>query len=354
MSSGRVAIVGASGYTGAELIRLLLGHPRAEVVGLYARRAAGSNIDEVFPQLAGVSSMAIEEFDADAVAERADIAFCALPHGHSARAVAALRERDLLVVDLSADFRLRDVDVYDAWYASADEPTHPTPGLFAEAVYGLPERYRAELRAARLIAAPGCYPTSAILAAAPLLDARLIQPERLIVDAKSGVSGAGRAPAQAFHFPEVGEGVRAYKVGGTHRHTPEMEQELSRAAGQPLHVLFTPHLIPMSRGIFACVYGEPTDASRTAADYQMALEQAYAGEPFVTVLPPGRVPDTAHVRGSNRAQVAVSFDPRTNRVLCMAAIDNLVKGASGQAVQAMNLARGWDESLGLGLGAIFP
>lgn len=352
--SGRVAIVGASGYTGAELIRLLLGHPRAEVAGLYARRAAGSNIDEVFPQLAGVSAAPIAEFDPDAVAAAASIAFCALPHGQSARAVAALRERGLLVIDLSADFRLRDVAVYDAWYSSAEDPTHPAPALLADAVYGLPERYRAELAGAKLVAAPGCYPTSAILAAAPLLDAKLIRAERLIVDAKSGVSGAGRSPGLGSHFPEVGEGVRAYKVGGTHRHTPEIEQELSRAAGTPLHVLFTPHLVPMTRGIFTCVYAEPADPDRSAADYQTALETAYASEPFVTVLPPGRVPDTAHVRGSNRAHVAVSYDPRTLRVLCMAAIDNLVKGASGQAIQAMNLALGWDETLGLTAVGVFP
>lgn len=354
MSAAGVAIVGASGYTGAELIRLLLGHPRVEVAGLYARRAAGSKIDDVFPQLAGVTAAPVLEFDADAVAGSASIAFCALPHGQSARAVAALRERGLLVIDLSADFRLRDVAVYDQWYASAEDPTHPAAGLLGDAVYGLPERYRAELAGAKLIAAPGCYPTSAILAAAPLLDAKLIRAERLIVDAKSGVSGAGRSPGLATHFPEVGEGVRAYKVGGTHRHTPEIEQELSRAAGAALQVLFTPHLIPMTRGIFTCVYAEPVDPARAAGDYQSALEQAYAAEPFVTVLPPGRVPDTAHVRGSNRAHVAVSYDARTQRVLCMAAIDNLVKGASGQAVQAMNLALGWDETLGLTGVGVFP
>jgi N-acetyl-gamma-glutamyl-phosphate reductase len=352
--SGRVAIVGASGYTGAELIRLLLGHPRARVAGLYARRAAGSNIDEVFPHLAGVSAAPIAEFDPDAVAAAASIAFCALPHGQSARAVAALRERGLLVIDLSADFRLRDSAVYDAWYGSTEDPTHPAPGLLADAVYGLPERYRADLAGAKLIAAPGCYPTSAILAAAPLLDAKLIRPERLIVDAKSGVSGAGRSPGMGSHFPEIGEGVRAYKVGGTHRHTPEIEQELSRAAGAALQILFTPHLIPMTRGIFTCVYAEPVDPARSEPDYQAALEAAYADEPFVIVLPSGRVPDTAHVRGSNRAHVAVTYDPRTQRVLCMAAIDNLVKGASGQAIQAMNLALGWDETLGLGGVGVFP
>jgi len=349
-----VAIVGASGYTGAELIRILHGHPHARVACLFARRAAGQQIADVFPQLAGVVDLPVEAFDPDAVASRARIAFLALPHGESARAGAALIERGVLVVDLSADFRLRDPAEYARWYGSAEKPHHPAPALLDQAVYGLPERHRAAIAGARLIASPGCYPTSAILAAAPLLAAGLVRADGLIVDAKSGASGAGRTPGLATHFAEAGEGIRAYKVAGAHRHTAEIEQELSAAAGAPLTLLFTPHLVPMTRGIFTCVYAAPTDPGRAPADYHQALADAYADEPFVTVLAPGRVPDTSHVRGSNRAHVAVTYDPRSQRVLAMSAIDNLVKGASGQAVQSLNIAAGWDETAGLSMLPIFP
>src|SRR5690606_3146439 len=261
---------------------------------------------------------------------------------------AALLERGRLVVDLSADFRLRDPAVFGAWYGE-----HPHPELLDRAVYGLPELHRHALAGARLIASPGCYPTAAILALAPLLARGLVSARGLIVDAKSGVSGAGRSPSAATHFPEVGEGVRAYKVAGTHRHTPEVEQELSRVAGAPVELTFTPHLVPMSRGIFSCAYAAPTEGVRGEEELRAALAEAYAGEPFVVVLEDG-LPDTSHVRGSNRAQVAVRHDARAGRVLAMSAIDNLVKGASGQAIQAMNLAMGWPETEGLLGAAIFP
>lgn len=351
-----VAIIGASGYTGAELLRLLRAHAHLDIAGLYARRAAGSTLAEVFPQFAGTAdgARAIGGFDADAVAAAARIAFCALPHGQSARAVAALRERGLVVVDLSADFRLRDADVYAAWYGSEADPVHPSPALLADAVYGLPELHREALVGAELIAAPGCYPTSALLAAAPLLGAGLISADGLIIDSKSGASGAGRSPGQGTHLPEAGEGVRAYKVAGAHRHTVEIEQEFGLLAGADVRVTFTPHLLPMSRGILSCVYAKPSDESRTAGDYQSALETAYADEPFVTVLPSGSLPDTVHVRGSNRAHVAVAYDDRAHRVVALCAIDNLVKGAAGQAIQALNISRGWDERTGLEAGAVFP
>lgn len=352
-----VAVVGASGYTGAEALRLLAQHPEVHVVGAYARRAAGMRLAEVFPQFAGVPGLGeldIEAFDPDQVAEAADIAFVALPHGDSARAVAALYERGMLAIDLSADFRLRDPAIYARWYGSEQQPEHPEPGLIPKAVYGLPERYRERLRSARLVACPGCYPTSAILPIAPLLDARLVEPTGLIVDAKTGVSGAGRGVSAAVHFSEIGEGVRAYKIAGRHRHTPEMVQELTLAAGATASLLFTPHLLPMTRGILACVYARPTDPSRTTDDYRRALVSAYDDEPFVSVLPSGRTPDTAHVRGSNRAHVAVEFEPESGYVLAMCAIDNLVKGSSGQAVQCMNLARGWPETDGLEPGGLFP
>lgn len=352
----RVAIVGASGYTGAELCRLLLGHPRVEITTVMAKRAAGQRIDDVFPHLRGVLTLPVEAFDADAVAARAEVAFAALPHGESATVVAALRARGVTTLDLSADFRLHDAAAWATWYGSAEHPHHPAAALLAEAVYGLPERHRAALRGAGLVAVPGCYPTATILAVAPLLAAGLVSPEGIVVDAKSGASGAGRTPGLATHLPEAAEGVRAYKVGGSHRHTAEIEQELGLAAGGGAApaVLFTPHLLPMSRGILACVYAAPTDANRPAAAYRDALVAAYADEPFVDVLPAGALPDTAHVRGSNRAHVQAIYDPRTRRVLALSAIDNLVKGASGQAVQCLNVARGWPETLGLPVAPVFP
>jgi len=347
-----VAIVGASGYTGAELMRLLARHPGVEVVQVMAKRAAGQRVVDVFPHLAAVD-LAIEAFDPDAVAVRARLAFAALPHGESAPVVAALHERGVAVLDLSADFRLHDPAAWATWYGDAAH-AHPAGALVGQAVYGLPERHRAAVRGARLVAVPGCYPTAAILAASPLLAAGLIESDGLVVDAKSGASGAGRSPSQATHFADVGEGVRPYKVGGTHRHTPEIEQELAIAAGRELRVLFTPHLVPMARGILACVYARPTDASRAADAYRAALVDAYAGEPFVEVLAPGRLPDTAFVRGSNRAQVTAVFDLRSGLVLAMSAIDNLVKGAAGQAVQCMNLVLGLPETTGLDQLALFP
>ncbi len=355
-----VAIIGASGYTGAELARLLALHPDVEIAQVMARRAAGQRLGDVFPHLAGAGGrldLPIEAFDADAVAARSKVAFACLPHGEAAPIVAALVERGVTTLDLSADFRLHDAAAWASWYASADHPAHPAPGLLPRAVYGLPERHRAALRGASLVAVPGCYPTASILAIAPLLDARLVAADGLVIDAKSGASGAGRSPGQATHLPEAAEGVRAYKVAGAHRHTAEIEQELGLAAGAPLTVLFTPHLLPMSRGILSCVYAAPRDADAAAADpdrFRRALADAYAGEPFVDVLPPGRLPDTAHVRGSNRVQLTAVYDPRSRRVLAMSAIDNLVKGASGQAVQCMNLALGLRETTGLEQVALFP
>jgi N-acetyl-gamma-glutamyl-phosphate reductase len=366
-------VVGASGYTGAELIRLLIHHPRARIAGLYAGRNAGARLGDIFPQFQGVFDSEVAAFEPERVAEVAELAFTALPHGHSAHAVAALRERGVRVIDLSADFRLRDASEHAAWYGSPSDspsgspsdspsgglsgdhaPAHPALALLGQAVYGLPERYRQAIAGADLVACPGCYPTAAILAVAPLLERGLVAARGIIIDAKSGASGAGRSPALATHLPEAAEGVRAYKIAGAHRHTPEIEQELGAAAGAPVRVVFTPHLLPMSRGILSCVYAAPTDPHRDPRAYHDAVRRAYQDEPFVTVLAPGALPDTAHVRASNRAHVAIAYDARAERVLALAAIDNLVKGASGQAVQCMNIMCGWDETAGLGAAPVFP
>jgi N-acetyl-gamma-glutamyl-phosphate reductase len=348
------AIVGASGYTGAELLRLLLLHPRIEIASISAGRAAGSTIDEVFPQFRGRLSMPVTAFDAKAIAAQAQVAFTALPHAQSAPVVAALRDEGLRVIDLSADFRLHEQAVYDEWYGSPAQPSHPCAERMGEAVYGLPELHRDAIRSADLVAAPGCYPTGAILAAAPFLKAGLIETGNLVVDSKSGVSGAGRNASRAAHFPEVGEGIRAYKVAGTHRHTPEMEQEMGALAGSEVRLSFTPHLVPMSRGILSCVYGQPTDESLDVSAYQSALEDFYADEPFVCPLSQSELPDTSFVRASNRVHVAVRYDARAKRVVMLSAIDNLTKGSSGQALQCLNLMQNWSESLGLESVAAFP
>ncbi len=350
MSSGllRAAVVGASGYAGAEVVRLLLGHPRVEVTTLCAQRHAGEPLARVLPSLAGLWQGTIEAFDADAVAAAADLVFCALPHGVSAPVVASLRERGLLVVDLSADFRLRDLGVYAAWYGE-----HGAPGLIDEAVYGLVELERAALRDASLIAVPGCYPTATILALAPLLDAGLVEVEGIVVDAKSGVSGAGRSPSPGTHLPETAEGIRAYKAAGAHRHTPEIEQALSRVAGQEVRITFTPHLVPMTRGLLATCYAMAANGA-TAEACTEAARAFYDGSPSVAVLDPNSHPDTLWVRGSNRAHLAYACDERTGRVLAMSAIDNLIKGAAGQAVQCMNVRFGFPEGDGLGAPAVWP
>lgn len=345
-----VAVLGASGYTGAELLRLLLDHPHVRITALCGERSAGARIDEVFPHLSGRMDQVVEAIDHAAIAERAEVVFLALPHGHAAAQVKALRaiRGDLCIVDLSADFRLRDIAVYREWYGE-----HPCAELLPQSVYGLPELGREPIRKAQLIASPGCYPTASLLPIVPLIRAKLVRPRPIIVDAKSGVSGAGRSPSLAAHLPEAGEGIRPYKVAGGHRHTPEIEQELVRHAGEPVPVLFTPHLVPMSRGILACVYAKASDPSRPASDYLDCLRDAYRDEPFITVLA-DRLPDTAHVRGSNRAHLTVRFDARSGRVLAMSAIDNLVKGAAGQAIQCMNLARGFEETAGLAAAPFFP
>lgn len=345
----RVAVVGATGYTGAELLRLLLGHRRVEVTALAAREKLTPRASAVLPALTGLCELPIEPFDADHIADRADVAFCALPHGASIPAVRALRARGVTVLDLSADFRLRDAEVYARWYGAA----HGATELLPSAVYGLVELHREALRGAKLIAVPGCYPTASALPLIPLLRAGLVRPEGIIVHALSGVSGAGRSPSASTHLPETAEGVRNYKVGGTHRHIPEIEQTLGEVAGQAVTVTFTPTLLPMTRGILSTQYATPvTECS--AESLTACARDFFQGSASVAVLDPGINPDTLWVRGSNRAHVAYAVDARAGRVVASCAIDNLVKGAAGQAVQCLNVAVGWDEGEGLRAPAMFP
>ena len=342
----RVAIVGASGYTGAELVRLLVRHPGAEIGVLTADRKAGEPFATVFPHLAGAALpdlVALDRVDWDAV----DVVFCGLPHGTTQEVVAALPSR-LKVIDLSADFRLADEDTYARWYGHA----HRAPALQKDAVYGLSELARDAIAGARLVACPGCYPTAALLPLVPLIEAGGIVPEDIIIDAKSGVSGAGRGLTESTLFAEVGEGIHAYGVA-SHRHTPEIEQGLARAAGRPVTVGFTPHLVPMNRGILATIYVKLADGA-TADGLRAMLAERYRGEPFVRVVPEGAQPATRHVRGSNHCLIGVFADRLAGRAIIVSVLDNLVKGASGQAVQNMNLICGFAETDGLEQEPLFP
>ncbi len=342
-----VSIVGATGYAGAELLRFLTQHPGVRVRGIIGASKAGKPITEVLPSFRGVLEGDVQAFDADRVADESQVAFCALPHGASAGIVSELRDRGLVVFDLSADFRLRDADVYAEWYGE-----HRAPQRFGQATYGLVELYRESLRTADLIAVPGCYPTAAILALAPLVKAGLIDASGIVVDAKSGVTGAGRSPSAKTHLPECAEGIRAYKIGA-HRHGPEIDQELTALGPDAIRVLFTPHLVPMSRGILATAYAMAKPETTTDACIA-AAEALYADSPFVSVLDAGQSPDTLWVRGSNRAHVSYQVDARTGRVIALSAIDNLAKGTASQAVQAMNIRFGFDEATGIGGVAQWP
>jgi N-acetyl-gamma-glutamyl-phosphate reductase len=344
----RVAIAGASGYTGAELLRLLVQHPGVQVVALTADTHANQPIQTVFPSLLGFCDLVCRPLDPAQLAAEADFVFLALPHKASAQAGAALLNRGARVLDLSADFRLIDPTAYPAWYGYE----HPVPSLLAEAVYGLPEIHRAAIRQTRLTAVPGCYPTSTILALAPLVRGRLLDLESIVIDSISGVSGAGRKTELGTHFSEVNESLKAYGVA-KHRHTPEIEQELSRLADQTIRVTFTPHLAPLTRGILTTVTARLT-AKRSTADLLEAYRHFYAGEGFVRVLSEGRLPETKHVLHSNLCDIGLVADARTGRVIVVSAIDNLVKGASGQALQCLNLMAGLDEGIGLGMPGLFP
>ena len=336
----KVGIVGASGYTGQELLRLLIRHPKVEVTCATSERFDGSAIGAVFPSFRGIIDLRFSKLSVNDIVRDADFIFTALPHGTSMDVVAACINKGKRVVDLSADFRLKDPALYERWYGK-----HSCPDLLSEAVYGLTELYRAEIQKAQLVANPGCYPTGSILALAPLVEAGLIVPTGIIIDAKSGVSGAGRSPTFTNLFCEVAEGLQAYKVA-KHRHAPEMEQELSARAANPVTVVFVPHLIPINRGILSTIYARTTETISTG-QATAVYQRRYGTEPFVRLCPPGAFPSTREVRGSNYCDLGVMVDDISGQLIAISAIDNVVKGAAGQAVQNMNVMSGFAETMGL-------
>ncbi|MFC1491175.1 N-acetyl-gamma-glutamyl-phosphate reductase [Nitrospinota bacterium] len=336
----RVAVVGATGYTGFELLRLLASHGGVEISALTSETYAGKEVGEVFPALSKVTSGRFQNFE-HTVCRGADIVFCCLPHRTAMNTVPGLLEGGSRMVDLSADFRLRDPSVYEHWY----QTEHICPELIPEAVYGLPELYREKIRNTKLVANPGCYPTGAIIVLVPLLRAEMIIPSSIVIDAKSGVSGAGRKADLGLQFSEVNEGFKAYGIA-SHRHTPEIEQELSAASGREVRVSFTPHLVPMTRGILSTIYVEARSGT-SEEEGRDALAQAYGSEPFIRLMPKGEFPNVSQVAGSNFLDIGLTLDERTGRFVIVTAIDNLVKGASGAAVQNMNIMLGLAETQGL-------
>lgn len=342
----RAAVLGASGYTGADLIRLAARHPNIVLTTLIAKGHAGQPLAQVFPHLASLGLPPLVSAD-DVDWSEADVVFCGLPHGTAHSEIAKLPER-IRVIDMSADFRLRDPATYAEWYGGA----HSAPQLLKSAVYGLTERYAEQIKSTRIVACPGCYPTAVLLALIPLVKAKLIEVGDIIVDAKSGVSGAGRTLKQNILFSEAGEGLSPYGIGN-HRHVPEMEQELSAAAGEAVMINFTPHLAPMSRGELCTMYVRLAGSAK-ANDLRAALNDAYAEAPFVRIVEEGAIPATQHVRGSNYCHIGVFADRIQGRAIVVSAIDNLVKGSAGQALQNFNLMHGFEETLGLEQLPLFP
>jgi N-acetyl-gamma-glutamyl-phosphate reductase len=343
----KVAIFGAGGYTGQELLRLLTGHPEVRVVAATSRRYAGTPVSEVYPVLSGRTDLVYTNDSPETVAGSADFIFLALPHGVSMEMAPAFLQAGRKVVDLSADFRIRDVASYEAWYRP-----HTSAGLIKDAVYGLPELYRKEIKKSCLTANPGCYPTSIILGLAPVIKDAWVDPDTVIADSKSGVSGAGREPVIGSLFCEVDGGFKAYKVTG-HRHTPEIEQELGALAGRKMTVSFTPHLLPVKRGILSTIYAKLAKDA-TTGEATALYREFYRNEPFVRVCPTGQLPNISSVVGSNFCDIGVTVDKRTGRLIVVSVIDNLIKGASGQAIQNMNLMCGFPEGMGLPLVALYP
>lgn len=336
----RAGVLGATGYAGAELVRLLCSHKDVSITMLASKSYAGQKMSEVYPSLRGVCDIVLEEADAEIAAKKCDVVFTALPHGVSNEVISSLYDKGIKIIDLSGDFRYNDIKTYEKWY----KVTHSCPELLAVSVYGLCELHREEIKKARLIGNPGCYTTCSILGLAPLLKYGAIETKNIIIDAKSGVSGAGRGLGLDYHFPECDETMKAYKVA-THRHTSEIEQELSLIAGEEITLSFTPHLVPMKRGIFATEYANLKKAY-TKKELIDMYKEFYKDEKFVRIYD-SALPEINHVAGSNFVDIGLEVDERLNRVIVISNIDNLIKGAAGQAIQNMNLMFGLDESEGL-------
>lgn len=351
----KVGIIGATGYTGAELVRLLKHHPLVELVALTTQQYVGLPFAEVYPHLSGKVDLVGEELNIPALVNRCEAIFVSLPHGHALPVAQEVIRQGKKLIDLGADLRLKDPAVYAKWYRidldqSLDRAI--TAQLPAQAVYGLPELHRQEIRQAKTVANPGCYPTSALLGLAPLLKNKIIDPNRIIIDAKSGVSGAGRGLSLNTHYCEVNENIKAYSVAN-HRHTPEIEQELSLLAGGEIKVTFTPHLTPMTRGILSTIY-TPLSVNLTLPEILKLYRTFYQDEHFIRIMPPHILPGTKMVAGSNYCALGIVVDERTNQVIILSAIDNLIKGASGQAVQNMNIMFDFPETMALEEAGVYP
>jgi len=336
----RVGVVGATGYAGAELVRILSGHPDVELTIITSRQHSGEMFDSIYPSMAGSVNLACEEFAADHICEKADVIFMALPHKLPMELVPGLIKQGKKVIDLSADFRFHDAGKYEAYYQQ-----HTAKDLLEQSVYGLSEIYHGKIKNADLIGNPGCYPTSVLLPLIPILKSKLIDFNSIIADSKSGVSGAGRSVSLTTHFCEANESFKAYKVA-EHRHNPEMEEILSLESGQDVNITFVPHLVPMTRGMLTTIYADLLQGV-SSDDVKNCFSSFYSGSPFIRVCPEGKFPDTLHVRGTNYCDIGFKLDLQNNRVILISVIDNLVKGAAGQAVQNMNIMLGLDETKGL-------
>ena len=344
----KIGIIGATGYTGSELVRLLTLHPKVNITLLTSERQSGIKFKNVVPLIGDqIPDLVLQSCEVEKLIPQADFFFCALPHGTSIPVVAGLVRAGKPVVDLSADYRFQNLDTYEKWYEK-----HKEPEIVKLSVYGLAELYREKIRKARLVGNPGCYPTSALLPLIPLIKAGIIKLDSIIIDSKSGASGAGKTPDPTLIFCEVNESIKAYKVG-EHRHTPEIEEVLSDQVAKKIIVSFTPHLIPMTRGILTTIYFSPSKTV-TTEDVLEILSKQYSKEPFVKVLEKGTLPTTAQVKGTNCCYIAAKVDQRAGRVIIVSVIDNLIKGAAGAAIQNMNIMNGWEEALGLPITPLYP
>ncbi|SJZ31458.1 N-acetyl-gamma-glutamyl-phosphate reductase [Selenihalanaerobacter shriftii] len=344
----KVGVVGSTGYTGVELVRLLSRHPKVSLKLITSRSFSGKKIADIYPNLQGIVDLECEELDFTEIADRVEVVFTALPHGVSMSVVPKLLQVGVKVIDLSGDYRYQDQELYEEWYTES----HQSPDLLSEAVYGLPELNREVIKESRLIANPGCYPTSAILALTPVVNKGLIDLNSIIIDSKSGATGAGRTPSRATHFCEVSENFKAYKVA-QHRHTSEIENGVKMVANKEVVLSFTPHLVPMKRGILSTVYTQ-LKQNFTTKELRELYQDFYSSHPFVRIHKVGKLPETKYVVNSNYCDIGLKVDSRTNRLVIVSTIDNLIKGSSGQAIQNFNLLSGLSETTGLKFSGIFP